>query len=72
MSMLFFRSEEDLDAWLDSRNTSRGAAFTVPQLWMLSQRWYSNRILPDYHGRTMDQVQEIFKENGLTSEFWQV
>lgn len=72
MNMLFFRSEEDLKEWLDARNASRGATLSIPQIWKLSQRWYSDRMSPDYHGRSMEQVQEIFKENGLTSGFWQV
>jgi hypothetical protein len=68
--MLFFRSEETLDKWLDSRKAGRGAIFTIPQLWELSQRWYQDRMSPEYHGRTLEQVQEIFKEMGLTSSFW--
>ena len=71
MNMLFFRSEENLNEWLTSRNAARGAVFAIPQLWNLSQRWYQDRMSPDYHGRTMGQAQEIFKEAGLSSEFWQ-
>jgi len=71
MNMLFFRSEETLDQWLASKNAARGAVLSISQLWELSQRWYHNRMSPDYHGRTLEQVQEIFKEVGLTSEFWQ-
>jgi hypothetical protein len=70
--MLFFRSEEMLNKWLSAKRAQRGAVFTIPQLWELSQRWYHNRISPDYHGRTMEQVQETFKEAGLTSDFWTV
>jgi hypothetical protein len=69
--MLFFRSEEALNQWLASRHAQRGAVLSIRQLWELSQRWYHNRLSPDYHGRTIEQVQEIFKEAGLTSEFWQ-
>ena len=69
--MLFFRSEETLNQWLTSKHTKRGAALSIPQLWELSQRWYHNRLAPEYHGRTIEQVQEIFKEVGLTSAFWQ-
>jgi len=71
MNMLFFQSEELLNEWLASNQARRGAVFSIPQLWDLSQRWYQNRMSPDYHGRTMEQVQEIFKGAGLTSEFWQ-
>jgi hypothetical protein len=70
--MLFFRSEETLKDWLAARNAGRGAIFSIPQLWELSQRWYRDRMSPDYRGRTLGQVQEIFNEVGLTSEFWQI
>jgi hypothetical protein len=69
--MLFFRSEELLDAWLTSHHTQRGAVLSIPEVWELSQRWYHNRMSPDYHGRNMEQIQAIFKEAGLTAEFWQ-
>lgn len=71
MNMLFFRSEESLTKWLAARNAKRGAVLSIPQLWDLSWRWYRDRISPEYHGRTVEQVQEIFREVGLTSEFWQ-
>jgi hypothetical protein len=70
--MLFFRSEEILNQWLASKHAKRGAVLSIPQLWELSQRWYHNRMSPEYHGRTMEQVQEIFNEVGLTSSFWKV
>jgi hypothetical protein len=71
MNMLFFRSEEALNEWLASNHAERGAVLSIPQLWNLSQRWYANRMSPDYHGRTLEQVLQIFKEVGLTSAFWQ-
>lgn len=71
MNMLFFRSEELLEEWLVANQAERGAVLSVPKLWELSQRWYQNRMSGEYHGRTIEQVQEVFKEVGLTSEFWQ-
>jgi len=71
MNMLFFQSEESLHEWLVAQKAERGAALSIPQLWELSQRWYHNRMSQEYHGRTIEQVQEIFRELGLTSEFWQ-
>ena len=70
--MLFFRSEDALNEWLSANKIAPGHVFTVPQLWNLSQRWYRNRMSPDFHGRTLEQVQEIFNEFELTSEFWQI
>jgi hypothetical protein len=68
--MLFFRSEETLSEWLASKNATHGAVLTISELWDLSQLWYQDRLSTDYHGRTLEQVQEIFKEAGLTSDFW--
>jgi hypothetical protein len=69
--MLFFRSEGSLHEWLVAQKAPRGAVLSIPQLWELSQRWYQDRMLPEYHGRTIEQAQKIFTELGLTSEFWQ-
>lgn len=68
--MLFFRSEAELDIWLQARDYTHGATLTASQLWQLSQRWYQNRLDVEYPGRTLDQVGEIFREVGLVSEFW--
>ena len=70
--MLFFRSEELLDQWLAVKHAERGAVLSIPEIWGLSQRWYHNRLSPEYHGRSAEQVQGIFNEAGLTSEFWKV
>ncbi len=69
--MLFFQSEEALNEWLVSQKVERGAVLSIPQLWELSKRWYQDRMSLGYHGRTIEQVQAIFKDLGLTSEFWQ-
>jgi hypothetical protein len=71
MNMLFFQSEEKLNEWLASNHAERGAVLSIPQLWELSQRWYENRMSLEYHGRSVEQVQQIFKQVGLISEFWQ-
>ena len=68
--MLFFRSEETLNTWLASRNAQRGEVLTISQVWELSQLWYQNRTSLEYHGRSMEQVQELFRGLGLTSEYW--
>jgi hypothetical protein len=69
--MLFFRSEEALNGWLVAQKSLRGAVLSIPQLWELSQRWYEDRMSPEYRGRTIEQAQKIFKDLGLTAEFWQ-
>lgn len=71
MNMLFFQSEEALNKWLASRKAERGAVLSIAQLWEFSQRWYHDRLLPEFHGRKLEHVQQIFGEFGLISEFWQ-
>ena len=69
--MLFFRSEEQLDQWLAAKQVKRGVVLSIPRLWHLSQRWYRDRTSPDFRGRTVEQVQQIFEDEGLTTEYWQ-
>ena len=68
--MLFFRSEESLNEWLETKKAAHGATLSTDQVWVLSQLWYHNRLSPEYHGRTMEQAQEIFEGLGLTDPFW--
>jgi hypothetical protein len=69
--MLFFRSEEALNEWLNIKRAAHGATLSVDQVWELSKRWYQDRLSIKYHGRNIEQIQEIFREVGLTNPFWQ-
>ncbi len=68
--MRFFRSEETLKEWQAAQGTQAGEALTAPQIWDLSQRWYHNRLSPDYHGRSPAEAAAIFRAVGLTAGFW--
>jgi len=68
--MLLFRSEEWVDKWCKCNNLERGEVLTIQQVWELSKLWYQDRLSVDYHGRSLEQVAEIFKQAGLTSAFW--
>ena len=68
--MLLFRSEEWVDKWCQRSNLERGEMLSIQQVWALSKLWYGNRMSLEYHGRSMEQVAEIFKQAGLTSKFW--
>lgn len=70
--MLFFRSEVEAAEWKRSRNVQRGEILSPAQLWALSQKWYGNRLAHDFHGRSLDEAQSIFREMGLTAPFWYV
>ena len=69
--MLLFQSEEWIDKWCKRNGLKRGETLTINQVWDLSKLWYHNRLSIDYHGRTLADVQAIFKQLELTSAFWQ-
>jgi hypothetical protein len=68
--MLFFRSEAEAAEWKRARNVQTGEVMPLAQLWTLSQKWYGNRITRDFHGRSLEEAQAIFREVGLTAPFW--
>jgi hypothetical protein len=68
--MLLFRSEEWIDKWCERNHLERGEILTVGQVWELSKLWYGNRMSVEFHGRSMEQVAEIFQTAGLKSKFW--
>jgi hypothetical protein len=67
---LLFRSKEDAGAWCERTGAPAGELLTLEQTWDLSRRWYGERLRPEFHGRTLEQAQAIFRAVGLTSPFW--
>jgi hypothetical protein len=49
----------------------RGEILSLEQLWALAQRWYANRMDPHFQGRSAAEAEQLFREMGLTSAFWQ-
>jgi hypothetical protein len=70
--MLLFRSEEWIDKWCKRNNLKRGEVLTIHQVWALSKLWYQDRLSLDYHGRSIEQVAEVFRQSGLKSDFWYI
>jgi hypothetical protein len=68
--MRFFRSEETVRAWQARQPGPLGEVLTLTQVRELSQLWYHNRLAPDFHGRTTEQIVAIFRQVGLTAKFW--
>jgi len=68
--MLLFQSEEWVDKWCNRNSLKRGEVLTIQQVWELSKLWYQNRLSIDFHGRSIEEVSGIFKQVGLTSQFW--
>lgn len=69
--MLFFRSEEHIDKWSAQWALPRGAVLTVDQAWHLAVAWYGpDRRDPDWRRKTVDEVEALFANLGLTGDFW--
>jgi hypothetical protein len=70
--MLVFRSEGHLESWLVSDDNPRGEAMTLDKQWELAKRWFEGRHLPQWKRRTPEEAEELFREVGLTSDFWRM
>ncbi len=70
--MVFLRSEEHLERWLDATGLEHGTSMTAATLNELARRWWWTRVEPDWRPRTAEESQAILDELGLTGEFWQL
>lgn len=68
--MRFFRSEEILRRWQADTANAGGEFLSLAQIWALSKQWYHNRLSPSYHGRTLTEIETIFRSLGFTAPFW--
>jgi hypothetical protein len=59
-----------VDRWCAAKRVARGATMTLAQAWALSQRWYGDRLAPDFRRPTIDEAHAIFASVGLTGSFW--
>jgi hypothetical protein len=59
-----------VDAWCEAQNRPRARTLTLQKTWELSEAWYGNRLSPDYRGRTVEEIREVFDGVGLPDEFW--
>ena len=68
--MLFFRDEEQVNAWCAANGVPRRPLVTLDQLWQLSVAWYSSRLTPDARRPGPEEMRQIFADIGLTGPFW--
>jgi hypothetical protein len=41
-------------------------------MWALSQRWYGDRLDEAFTPKSVETLQQILTDVGLTTEFWQL
>jgi hypothetical protein len=68
--MVFFRDEEQANAWCTANGLARRPLVTLAQLWQLSVIWYGNRLDPEPPRRTPQEMRSIFASVGLDGPFW--
>jgi hypothetical protein len=69
--MLLFRSEEHIERWCARRGLARGEAMSLETAWKLAHAWFTDdRRARAWRRRTLDEVEAVFAELGLTGPFW--
>ncbi len=71
-TMLFFSSEQEVDAWCDQHQIPKGDVQPISKIWPFAQKWYGNHLDPDWKKWTSEEAQEIFKEFELTHPVWKL
>ena len=70
--MNFFRSEEHVARFNESRGLTPGTTITSAEMCELSREWLDARLAPDWRPRTTDESQAILDRVGLGGEFWRL
>jgi hypothetical protein len=68
--VLPFRSPEDIRQWCSRHRLPHGEAVPLRQVARLARRWYGTYADSNWHKWTVAEAQDIFREVGLTSPFW--
>ena len=69
--MLLFRSEEHVDHWCRQWKLEEGALLSLEQAWRLALAWYGpDRREPAWRRKTVEEIEALFEDLGLTSPFW--
>jgi hypothetical protein len=66
--MRLFRDEEHIGSAYDKP----GESFSPAQLWPLAQRWYGDRLEPNWTPHTRERMQADLAAAGLTGAFWEL
>lgn len=45
---------------------------TPAQAWRLADRWYRDKLTPDWRRFTVEEAEAILAEVGLTGDFWRL
>jgi hypothetical protein len=68
--MLFFRSEEHVQRWCQTRDLPVRPILSLEQLWHLAVTWYGNRLTVESRRPGPNEMVSIFAAIGLEGPFW--
>lgn len=68
--VLSFRSPEEIREWCSRHRLPHGEAVPLHQVARLARLWYGTYADVNWHRWTVAEAQNIFREAGLISEFW--
>ncbi len=68
--MLFFRSEEHVQRWCQTRDLPVRPILSLVQLWHLAMTWYGNRLTVESRRPGPNEMVSIFAAIGLEGPFW--
>ena len=68
--MLFFRSEEHVQRWCQTRDLPVRPILSLEQLWHLAMTWYGNRLTIESRRPGPNEMASIFAAIGLEGPFW--
>lgn len=68
--VLPFHTAGDIDVWCRRHRLPRGEAVPLCQVASLARSWYGSHADLDWHKWSMEEAQNIFRQAGLHSDFW--
>jgi hypothetical protein len=68
--VLPFRTPEEIRVWCDKHQLPYGEPVPLRQVADLARIWYGTHANPEWRKWTVAEAQNIFRQAGLTSHFW--
>lgn len=68
--VLPFHSPQEIRNWCDRHRLPHGEPVPLHQVARLARLWYGSHASPAWRKWTVEEAQEIFRQAGLQSEFW--
>lgn len=68
--VLPFHSAGEIRAWSTRHGLPVGEPVPLRQVARLARVWYGSHARPDWHKWTVAEAQQIFRDAGLQSDFW--